>query len=817
MKEIDIIDRLIKEQDLVCYYAIKSYNKSVPIMDVYSENPEILYSQLGRYLLDHNEVLKNFSTKNLFMLLGHNIPNVDTKNQLTEMIMERLKTENFYCEDISDSYFMKIVHFSDISFSTLGKDNIQKVIEQIKMRLQKTEGTIVEEVVEHLNYVADAANFLTYFEKGVFTQEKIELLKSMLKKDENALRYVNFGIFQDDIFKLGPDFIQYISKFPDLSTQLVILQKNNPKLMDVLVNKLGTYENLPDNYEEIEILITYFTKKCFEIDLKEINPKIIKDLTECAIRNSEIFGEVAAINSDEKMINVDYSEEYALKLNEEYENRYKKAENLDAKKNVYLNKMFSLSISGAKKLLQQYGSDLENLSNLTSEEKQAFEQIRQILEMKDETQIDLLYSNGNIVWNVEDILKVRQKIEKECALTYVKEMNKLDDKVMGLIKGEDEEKVSYVEFNGKKIPLIKLNGKFDMLIHSTDSGFIKDVELDENIDFVKLWKNGLNKQNHIISTAFINQDFLGSAPVNKNGVRYGFTSIDEGKIRLMGVTDLNTYSTEFSYNSAEKQYMSAKTMPYNSRRVYSEFGIEREGTIPNYLVIYDDDIEEVVNNSYKAASQFNIPIIYIDKKEIEKEQLQNLENLRLEFDKSKNPELLGKLLNTYETNVAGWLLNRSTDEEDKSHTSDIDNSRFQDDFKSMWTKIQDTFNDYISFTQNEPTRENATQDLVRVMEIILKEIDLYKDCEETKPISKTHISFDARAIIKSINQAFDTIGVSQYKVDLQEIPTLEQYQINMKQIMQNALGGENPITPEDVKQAEIAQIELHNDSNIRRN
>lgn len=78
--------------------------------------------------------------------------------------------------------------------------------------------------------------------------------------------------------------------------------------------------------------------------------------------------------------------------------------------------------------------------------------------------------------------------------------------------------------------------------------------------------------------------------------------------------------------------MSSKTLVYNSRRVYSEFGIEREGTIPDYVVICDDDLPEVIENSYKAASQFEIPIIYINKAEIEKEQIKNLEDMLENFE-----------------------------------------------------------------------------------------------------------------------------------------------------------------------------------------
>ena len=166
---------------------------------------------------------------------------------------------------------------------------------------------------------------------------------------------------------------------------------------------------------------------------------------------------------------------------------------------------------------------------------------------------------------------------------------------------------------------------------------------------------------------------------------YGFASIPRENIRLMGVTDINTYNRQFAYDSSTKQYMTAKTMPYSARRVYSEFAIEKKD--PDYVVLYDDATEEIKNNTLKAAKQFGIPVAYIDKQEIVNNQIENLNSLIEEFEKTGDTKKLTTLINRYETNVSGWLLNRK-DGQDESHTKDIDNSRFKDNFKEVENKIQ---------------------------------------------------------------------------------------------------------------------------------
>lgn len=308
---------------------------------------------------------------------------------------------------------------------------------------------------------------------------------------------------------------------------------------------------------------------------------------------------------------------------------------------------------------------------------------------------------------------------------------------------------------------------------------------------------GVDKENHVISTTLVTNDFLGTSPVGNNGVRYGFTAIPEEDIRLMGVTDLNTYSTSFSYDAARKKYMSAKTLPYNSRRVYSEFGIEREGTIPNYAVIFDDDSEEVKNNSYKAASQFDIPVVFIDKKEIEQQQIGNLRELITKIKKEGNIEDVKSLINCYETNRAGWLLNRYKEEKDESFTENIDNSRFEQDFDTIGAEIEGVVKEYLSTA----VEKSDVQELTGIMEILLGEIELYKDCEKTTPISKTQISFDAKGLVEGVNEALNKVGASEYAVDTEQLPGVEDYKLTIKQIIANALTGENSVTIVDISQA----------------
>lgn len=769
-----LIEKIIREQDLVALYTYNNFNKSLSIMQEYSDG--IYYSNLYKFILENPEIMDSFSIKNLYTLIAS--ANSEEKEIINERLAKRLEHEDFFCEDIDSSVFMKPIHTSN-AYGRIDENLRKKFGDRIVEELKKVKKTECAKIAENIGFYTDAANFLKYYRDGIFTPEKIEVINKMIDKNPNALRYMNFGLFQDEVFEMGADFCEYMAKFPTISYQLLLIKENAPQMFKAISDRVKTYDNFKDNLNELEVLITYGARNLFELQNEEIE---IDEFLECAYRSSNEF----------ELINVNYGRDNQKRLQEKLQTEYDKAITVEQKLNVYMNKVYSLSLKGAKNLLKDFASDLENLENLSEETKQFFCELEKVVELNDKEQIDRLFSTDGTRYSATQIQKMKSEIQKECAREFAVEFRNTDQRIKQQL--QENQEVTQIEYDNKKIKQVKLNGKFNILFHSTDAEFINTKDKTE--DFKEDWNNGKNKNNHIISTAYVNQDFLGMAPVGTNGVRYAFSTVQNENIRLMGVTDLNTYSTNFAYDSASKQYMSANTLVYNSRRVYSEFGIEREGAIPDYVVVMDDDLPEVIENSYKAAAQWDIPIIYIDKSEIEQQQIENLENLLNEFKNTNDTNILQKLLNTYETNVAGWLLNRSEGlEKDGSHTAGIDNTRFEEDFKNIQTKIEDAIKQFLAL-QNENTQ--SEEEISTVIRIILNEIDLYEGCEENKPISKTKISLNAKELLQDANEALDAIGKTELKVDLDKLPSSKEYKLKIQQLVKNALGGENAVTVEDI-------------------
>ncbi len=791
MKELS--KKFIERQDWFCYYGINIIDSSIGVLDKCTGNKELRYREILE-LMSKEEVenLEQYSIKNLMHIIGKAKVNEEDKNKIMQLISEKMdKGENFYTEANITEVFMKPVSQSNFEFSKMDKILQEKVKKDILERRDKVEGENYKEILRHFTRYTDMSNFLYYYEQGIFTDEKIGTLEKALKENSQALANTNFAIFKDEIYKtFGEKFILYALKFPNLSIQLDILAKENPKLMQIVANKVREKQELSENVNLAGNLIKYFTNNCYEINVDKLTEEVSKNLIDSALRNNKS-------KRDEKIITVPYSENYENDLEEKFKEEYRKIINydeseehfnnqetkLDKLKNLYLNKYFSISIKEANLILQMYSNGIEEINS--EKGKDLIHSITKVLEIQDIEKMDFSKFHNQ---NIEEIEEAKSEMERVFALSYVEELAKTKEDLA------NEQKQTIIEYEGKKIVQIEPNENFNLLVHSTGTGFISEEKLNENENLKEKWKTSDKTFNHIISMTYINQDFMGMAPVSENGVMYGFTSVNNKNVKMMGNTDINTFSNEFGYSAAQKKYLTAKAMPYNSRRVYSEVAIERKDTNPDYVIIFDDSTEKNIENAYKAAADWNIPVVLLNKEKIKDNQIQNLEKIRKDFEKTKEPEKLHELLNTYETNMAGWLLNRKPDEKDESFTQMVNHEHFREDFENEYNNITKTIDEYLEvFNIND----NKSEDLVRVMQIVLEEQDLYETCDKTKPISKTQNTIKTVDLIEKINTTMEKVGIEEYSVDKENIPTKKQYD----NLIKLALGKEK-IGIEDVMNAE---------------
>lgn len=477
MKELS--KRFIERQDWFCYYGINTIDSSIGVLDHCNGNKELRYREILELISKEKvEQLRQYSIKNLMHIIGNNRLNEEYRNKIIQLISEKMDNgEIFYTEENTTEVFMKPVSQSNLEFSKMDKTLQEKVKKDILERRDKVEGENYKEILKYFTRYTDMSNFLYCYEQGIFTDEKIGTLEKALKENSKALVNTNFAIFKDEIYKtFGEEFILYALKFPNLSIQLDILAKENPKLMQIVANKVSQKQELSESLNLAGSLIKYFTNNCYEINVDRLTEEISANLIDSALRNNKS-------KRDGKIITVPYSENYENDLEEKFNEEYKKTINydeskeyfgnketkLDKLKNLYLNKYFSISIKEANLILEMYAVDIEKLNS--EKGKNLIHSITKILDIQNIEEMDFSKFHNQ---NIEEIEEIKSEMEREYALSYTEELARTKEDLANV------QKQVIIEHGGKKILQIEPGENFNLLVHSTDAGFISEGKVKEN-------------------------------------------------------------------------------------------------------------------------------------------------------------------------------------------------------------------------------------------------------------------------------------------------------------------------------------------------
>ena len=98
----ELIEKIIKEQDLVCIYICNDTNKSLDWNAKYYNN--LGYGEIIDVILENPEIIDSFSMKNLYTLLASK-NNKEILEKINKRISEKLENEDFFCEDIEMAQF----------------------------------------------------------------------------------------------------------------------------------------------------------------------------------------------------------------------------------------------------------------------------------------------------------------------------------------------------------------------------------------------------------------------------------------------------------------------------------------------------------------------------------------------------------------------------------------------------------------------------------------------------------------------------------------------------------------------------------------
>lgn len=704
-------NELMQNQDINLYFSCNAFAELIYFRSELRTGK--MYKRLINELYNREDILTSISTQNLLIMLV-NLPKEENQ-YVQEEITKRINEgeDPFTQSNFEMDFWGMNFTLWQLGFSKLSEENRNKIAEKMKGRVKGFEDSVFFKVMRNCTSLFNYNFFIALYEDGKISEEALPFMQELAESRKEAFNTVDFAMFQREFLGLDKKAFFYIIRYPNICKRLVILKDNNPELLKIFIKEINdaikNNEHISTVYTEIDSLSRNFA--LYSSYFARINKS---DAVRYGLIQYENFREFLKQQDSGKSCNL---EEF---LDNKYELIYANISDnkaLEGRKEIIFNRYFSISFQEAERIVKQYAIELNELQGLISEKDfDVILQMKQIVECTSAEELDEKYKILKTVYDSKSIIKLESSLREAYAKTYIL---KFEDTRIQIQEQLNNSETSYTEYNGKKIPIIKLSGEEHLLIHSSDTGFKGSKQLKDG-SFRKTWEEKEDQSKHLIATIHVDSSFHGVAPINENGVYLVFLPKESETLNLMGNTDINSHVRSPGFYSGSAKYLVADNMSKTARRVYQEFAIEE--CMPDAIAIYDDMPDEYIENAYKAAQEFDVPVILYSKEEIVRRQKEKLESLLQKFEKSMELVTLEEIISLYETNRAGWLLNRQ-DENDETLTQNIDNSKYMGIFEELGKRIRASIEIFM--------KKASHNEIVSLYEYIDKERSLYREQNES--------------------------------------------------------------------------------------
>lgn len=319
----------------------------------------------------------------------------------------------------------------------------------------------------------------------------------------------------------------------------------------------------------------------------------------------------------------------------------------DILKEMILQKAYNQDYTSTIQFLEQYGNNLNELRNI----------------LVDTSVVDFLESIQMLV-NMEDVEKLK-RIYNECEIGSIDLLQ-----VEGIIKQQYESMYSTLNYNitsetksptliEETVEMYKAPPEFFMTVSSFGGIFNKNCNIT---NYKERWMS-INSQT--ISTSFISNNNMSTVPIKD--VCFGFCEFEANEKIMMG--SRNQYAKGNYLNPQSKEINTCGKCCYEipwdlieSTKKHIDVTVDQESMIPNfnemvyrrtdkdgkirepsYVVYFSkgkvDEQDPIWKNSIKAAKDFDIPIVVVDKticleKSFDKKNFEN--KLRSKQTKKEN-------------------------------------------------------------------------------------------------------------------------------------------------------------------------------------
>ncbi len=710
----------------------------------FSNSSENNQEYISNYLANNPKLFDSFSTENLVRLSCG--LSKDNFIKIADILSTRISNgENIDFSSITHKYFFGQTNDIESFYKKLLKyspDLYNQVTIENDNRYNNNVPSEVKAFLDGSDLLSSTKGIIaSLFENGLIDQRGIKILEAF--SDNNTmLNSFDYKMLDPSIIDdFGVDFVTDIGRYSDLTTRLLSIKNNNPNVYDTLKNIILD-ANSDNSLKTATLTIRNSIKFLYN------NANVLENCI--GMYNIDMIEQyVYMLNTFGTENMVDFSSDFLEVISQRNQGKLKELVNrvnngryvsITDMKSAFFAEYFNLNYDRdlarnmGNNLIDAYGTNIDYLkSHLSNPENmryiEMFEMIREISSVEDVNVLAKLLNSENVVrFTYEEVSAMKEALREEYVNTYLSSFAHTNEVISSNSRT--------VMVGGKEVVVVDYDGDFAFFVHSSDTGFTEDKVLI-NGSFRDTYHYTSDAAVHGVSTSFITQDNIGSAPVGKNGVLYGFTTMNNNDVQLMGTTDINSHIADYGFESGKQQFVTADEMSGETNRIYNEVALNRDTVEPSCIVLYSDASPEVVANSYAAASEWGIPVVRIDVDHLAQTQVGNIQGNLDNYRSTRNIDSLDAALRTYEAGVSGFNLNAT--EADTKFANPHDSVSHYYDQLDLEGQLLDIIDDL----KKNGTQEEIDQFIIRINEIN----ERYSRQNSTRsPISKTESLIDYKII-----------------------------------------------------------------------
>lgn len=713
---------------------LEKYKYLVSKMDEEIKAKVVLY-EIGLEDVDRNLLILTLSEVNdkdvLKEVLSHNLieerfknPKVKGFGKLNIIIADKILTHNLSEELLQES---DINNFSEENKYLLLLNVNRELREKILKDNPKLENIIRtinenEEVLRKLFDGIDTAQGKMLFAKKIHEEmskaeyknrtyslsEKLTMLERLQEKHASIGETIVFDFLEKDILDEfgGLDSVRNLVKYSDIQKDIVDVDKQHLKVIKFVNDYVS--ENVSNaDYIFTEILDEYFyTYEGFgEIRRYAESPVVYSAVAKYLETHSEITDEVKT-NIFNIITNAKIYERMYRFIDFDYGMKPEDIENIEQIKGDFCDKVIRGEISREDTGFSIKDAYLMKYYNLTySEAREKVIEYMTFIEGLEDTPENLplkkyIFALNNVLESNDDVLVIAYELSKKEEQINRIEIEKIESGIKEkiakelketLYRPEDnkgiETKTTVILEDGKEhtIDVYEAKDDFNMLVTVLDAYGGGNGSYE---NYAKQWNTNKYARNQRICTTYIGNNSLKTVQ-RENCVIYGFTEFDDSALVKMAPYDIVSVNTSLVTESRRDAICMGPKELIDTTRRYNELDVERTGKDggkiqPSYIVCFARSLDEVNEESKKAAAQFGIPIVLIDREKVAEREVKKIDEKLKRFVEEKDITLIDTIVkefcnNKFTSNTTSRDLDAAKKEGKEDSVVHIDEKYFSDE------------------------------------------------------------------------------------------------------------------------------------------